>query len=765
MLSGRSLRYTSRRMSRLALFAVSCLLAAACGPAAPSQGTIDFFTITPETIAPGDQAQLAWKASNAGGCRLKPDIGDVDAEGQRLVSPAMRTVYTLYCNGATTTRTLGVLPAVKVTSFTADPGQTVPDGAVTLTWATEAASTCELLPGLGDVPLNGTRVVNPTQTTTYTLRCTGFGGPVTADAAVTVVPVTTLDVPTNPVATAGDGQLSLSWKQGLGAANVYFAEAPNIAQATIESMPGGIIFRKVSNPFVVTGLVNGRTYYFRVSAVSGTTETDLSTEASGAPADGTDHPDPYFPAQWHLADGGGEDLDVTPVWAEGVRGEGVKIAIPDEGVDLGHEDLKQNVSVGLSYDYVGNAPLRWAEHGTCVAGLVAARDLNGSGVRGVAPRAAIHSLNVLQDLTSANERDAMVRGKAYVQVSTNSWGDVDDGTGLVTTSDPLWLDGVTEGASTGRAGKGILYFWAAGNGGDARYLDNANYDGQANRRFVFAISGYGKNGRIASYAEVGANVLVSAPTEGDDNVALTTTDLTGVWGYNDGQTPGEHSNPSYTQTMNGTSASTPVAAGVGALILQVRPELSYRDVRRVLAYSARKIDPNDADWTTNGGGLHVNHKYGFGAVDAAAAVAIARTIVPAGAEVSYASPVAAPMLAIPDADPVTGVSSTLTLTNTGVGHVEFVEIIPTLSHPRTGDLDITLTHAGGASDVLHVAHDCIPDAVTHQEVCSPIVDYPFGSVRHLDEPGDGDWTLTVKDRASNHVGTLESWKLVLYGRP
>ena len=744
--------------------AALALLAACPGPEKP-QGVIYFFNVTPETIAPGNSAQLSWKAGNADGCTLTPDIGAVPAEGSWLVAPTKRAVYTLTCNGATTTRALAVLPSVQVMSFTATPAQTIPDGAVKLTWTTEGADSCDVLPGMRDVPLNGSLDVNPTQTTTYQLTCKGFGGPVTQALTVTVVPVTSLDPPQNPMAAAGDGLLTLTWTQSAGAANVYFAEAPNIDPATVETMPGGVVYRRVGSPFVVTGLVNGKTYFFRVSAVSGTLETTLTPEASGTPVDGPAAPDPYFPEQWHLADGGGEDVDATPAWAQGVRGEGVKVVVVDEGVDLGHEDLRQNVSVGRSHDYVeGGAPLRWAEHGTCVAGLVAARDWNGKGLRGVAPRAAIHSYNVLQDLTSLNEYDAMVRAKDFVQVSTNSWGDVNDGTGLVTESDPRWLDGVREGATTGRGGLGILYFWAAGNGGDSPYLDNSNYDGQANRRFVFSISGYGKNGRIAAYAEVGANVLVTAPTEGDDLVALTTTDITGSWGYNDGQTPDEHRDRNYSSTMNGTSASTPVAAGVGALILQARPELSYRDVRRVLAYSARKIDATDSDWTTNGAGLHVNHKYGFGAVDAAAAVAIARTVVPGGPELSFPSPVAAPALAIPDAD-ATGVASTVTVANSGIGHVEFVEIIPTVTHARTGDLEFVLSRPGGASDVLHVPHTCEPDQVTNREVCSPIVDYAFGSVRHLDEPGDGDWTLTVKDRRTGSVGSLQSWKLVLYGRP
>lgn len=746
-------------------FAVSLALAlAACTQDPGPQGVILSFTVTPETIAPGQSAQLSWQSINAGGCRLSPDVGDVPASGSWLVSPTARTVYKLYCNGATTVRPLDVLPQVRILSFGATPTTTIPDGAVTLAWATEGATRCTLLPGLGEVMPTGTLTVNAAQTTTYTLNCTGFGGPVTQDATVTVVPAVNLEVPSEPRVTPGDGQLTLSWTQAQGAANVYFAESAGIEKGTVESMPGGVVFRRVGNPFVVSGLVNGKTYFFRVAAVSGADETALSVEASGAPVDGPARPDPYFSEQWHLLASHPQSVDVEAAWSQGVRGEGVTVAIVDEGVDLQHEDLKQNEAVLRSHDYGNKTPLRFAEHGTCVAGLVAARDSNGAGVRGVAPRAALVSYNVLQDLTSANEYDAMVRGKAFVGVSNNSWGDVSDGTGLVTEADPQWLAGVREGTSTGRGGKGTLYFWAAGNGGDERYRDNSNYDGQANSRFVFAIGGYGANGQVASYSEVGANVLVAAPTEGDDLRALTTTDITGQWGYNDGATAGEHPNASYSSTMSGTSASTPVAAGVGALVLQVRPELSWRDVRRVLAYSARKIAPTDPGWADNGAGLHVNHKFGFGAVDAAAAVAIARTIVPAGPELSFTSPVAAPAAGIPDNDGA-GVSSTLSLANTGIGHVDFVEVIPTLAHPRTGDLELSLSKAGGATDVLHVPHTCIPDDVTNQEVCSDIVAYPFGSVRHLDEPGDGAWTLTVKDRRAGNVGTLQSWKLVLYGRP
>ncbi|MFZ5438571.1 MAG: proprotein convertase P-domain-containing protein, partial [Myxococcota bacterium] len=264
------------------------------------------------------------------------------------------------------------------------------------------------------------------------------------------------------------------------------------------------------------------------------------------------------------------------------------------------------------------------------------------------------------------------------------------------------------------------------------------------------------------YAEPGANVLIVAPTEGDDLISLVTTDITGSLGYNRGNDPNEHANPNYSSTMNGTSGSTPVAAGVGALVLQVRPELSYRDVRRVLALSARQCDASSPGWSTNGAGLHVHHSYGFGVVDANAAVALARTITPVGPELSAAAGPATPAVAIPD-NSALGVTSSLTLANTGIGHLESVEIEVTIAHARSGDLELTLSKSGGAVDVLHPPHGCL-DPDTGAMTCSNIDGFVFTTVRHLDEPADGTWTLSVKDRRSGTTGTLTSWKLRVYGR-
>ena len=118
---------------------------------------------------------------------------------------------------------------------------------------------------------------------------------------------------------------------------------------------------------------------------------------------------------------------------------------------------------------------------------------------------------------------------------------------------------------------------------------------------------------------------------------------------------------------------------------------------------------------------------------------------------------------IPDGDPA-GVTSTLTVSGSGIAALEFVEIVVSLTHEHSGDLELTVQKVGGANDVLLQPHRCIPDELSHLEVCSNLDEYPFGSTRHLDEPGDGSWVLTVRDTKSGSTGTLLDWHLNLYGR-
>jgi subtilisin family serine protease len=106
-------------------------------------------------------------------------------------------------------------------------------------------------------------------------------------------------------------------------------------------------------------------------------------------------------------------------------------------------------------------------------------------------------------------------------------------------------------------------------------------------------------------------MLVAAPSNGG-NKGITTCDLMGIYGYN--KLPGAAGD--CTDSFGGTSSAAPLVAGVVALVLGANRNLGWKDVQLILLSTASKVDPLDSDWTQNGAGRWVNHKYGFGLVNA-----------------------------------------------------------------------------------------------------------------------------------------------------
>jgi kexin len=457
--------------------------------------------------------------------------------------------------------------------------------------------------------------------------------------------------------------------------------------------------------------------------------------------------DTLFSGQWHLMNTGqgggavGEDLNIVTVW-DTYRGSANEvIAIVDDGLEIGHEDLQGNVLAGFSWDWVGGdadpSPGSGDDHGTAVGGVAAADGFNTLGVTGAAPWAALVGYRLLGAGTDTNEAEALSRNNQTIDIYSSSWGPWDDG--RLEGPGPLTEAAIAEGVAEGREGRGNIYVWSAGDGYDA---DNSNYDGYANSRYTIAVAASTNYGDHAWYSETGANILVNAPSSGG-SLGITTTDRTGSAGFSTGN---------YTGDFGGTSSATPLVSGVIALILEANPYLSWRDVQQVLATTAEQNDPSDSDWTTNGAGFPVNHKYGFGRIDALAAVTAAESWAHVGPELS-AEGTSSPDTPIPD-DDATGVSDAINISEDI--SVEYVEIFfSAADHTYWGDLQVELTSPAGTTSILSEAH-----------LVSTLDGYDnwrFGSVRHLGESSQGTWSLSVKDLAAADTGTFQSWTLRIWG--
>lgn len=513
--------------------------------------------------------------------------------------------------------------------------------------------------------------------------------------------------------------------------------------------------------------------------VGDTTYTDVVVSVGEVVSVGSAEPvtafipnDPLFGDQWHLRNSGqvgpggeaaraGEDLNVGMAW-NFATGTGVRIAVVDDGIDVSHEDL--DVVPGKSWDYrtndYGDPSSSESSHGTSCAGLAAAKGHNGIGVTGVAFRAQLVGYNLLSATTGDYGADAVVKDLAENHVYTNSYGAADSN-GLMAASDLAWRDAIDTGIGTGRGGKGVVYTWAAGNGAPE---DRSDYDGSANYQGVLAIGSLNSQGLRSSYSEPGANLLVMA--FGGEQCAqhtTTTTDVSGEAGSNNGTTSEDDyaGKPNYTRCMNGTSAATPEVAGVVALLLETNPNLGWRDVRAILAKTARKNDPGNADWVDNGAGLKVNHEYGFGVADASAAVAAARSWQNLPAQ-KTATAQQTSGGAIADDGPA--LTSTLTLSGSGIGKLEFVDLVVDSDHPEVGDLEITLTSPAGTVSTVSVPRDC-KDAQGEVVACGASLQggFRFGIVRLMDEPADGSWRLSLRDARAGSSGSLAGWSIKAYG--
>lgn len=458
--------------------------------------------------------------------------------------------------------------------------------------------------------------------------------------------------------------------------------------------------------------------------------------------------DPIFEEQWHIYNVAtpGNDINVTDVWMQGITGRNVTACIVDDGLDMDSQDLKDNFFAEGSYDFNDHEPLPVPKlsddrHGTRCAGEVAAGRNDACGV-GLAYDSRISGVRILSgEITDVDEALAINYELQKNDIYSCSWGPPDDGRTMQAPGILIEKAMVTA-IQKGRAGKGSIYVFAAGNG--AASGDNCNFDGYTNSIYSITVGAIDKNNLHPYYSEACSAQLVVTYSSGSGD-SIHTTDV----GSN-----------KCTASHGGTSAAGPIAVGVYALVLSARPELTWRDLQWLTVMTAVPFD-QPSDWTqTPGTGRTFSHQFGYGKLDAWAIVEAAKTWKPVKPQAWFYSPWMHVKKPIPQGDQ--GLASTFEVTEqmlkeANFERLEHITLTMNVAHQRRGDLSVELVSPQGMISHLSTARQ-------NDEAPVGYVDWTFMSVAHFGETGVGKWTVVVKDtNVDDKVGSLTDWKLRLWG--
>lgn len=539
--------------------------------------------------------------------------------------------------------------------------------------------------------------------------------------------------------------VNLVRKLALSATPAMALQAP-VVQASAD-VPGWVV--------VETGTVRDAAEISRVLSNSGLFES-VSVDWEEPRGNRSLPNDPMVSQQWYLENTSRPgDLNVSPVYDLGITGEGITVGILETGDDNfqpDHPDLAANYAESISMAMTPFPTVDGQSHPTWVAGVIAGVGNNGIGIAGVAYDA---NLARLRNGTKLVRARAMQWYYNRIGIQSNSWGPANPPFLYPAhTEDEYVMDALERSMRLGRGGKGVIFLYASGND----YPDRVDYEPLGSSRYTIAIGAVDENMDIADYSQAGTSLFATAysgpamPSPFLRNVVTTAPESDYFTGF------------------SGTSAACPMAAGVVALMLQANPNLTYRDVQHIIAdtaiptnfendgiyfYAGAVVGSGNTWWQVNGAYTRHSDDYGFGVIDAEAAVSAALTwtgvpnqrfldtydVIPAdttipGAEfVEFPEGNDPPSYVINTALEYPGLSWTDTICVKTDIQIEAVELILTTTGAWVGDLEILLTSPYGTVSPLAMPR---PDP-------SSYTSYIFTTLKHWDEPSAGEWTIRITD--------------------
>ncbi|KAJ3446906.1 s8 family serine peptidase [Anaeramoeba flamelloides] len=467
--------------------------------------------------------------------------------------------------------------------------------------------------------------------------------------------------------------------------------------------------------------------------------------------------DSLFSEQFHLKNTGqydgktGVGVNVSPVWDLGYFGEDITISIVDDGLDHAHEDLSSNFLMKGSWDYCldQNDPVGTTEdtHGTSCAGVAAATDGDGACGLGVAPKANLMARRILcSGATDAEIAEALSdESEGVFHVSSNSYGPV-----LCRQTDcdyyvqpSIIKDAIVDAVENGRDGKGIVFIWAVGN--EADYGGDVNFDRSSKMAQVIGVAAVNIDGGHSTYSNVGSALVVSGVSSGynsnDTYIGIRTTDRATTTSCRD--------------DFGGTSSACPLVAGVVALILEANPKLNYWQVQQIIIETATREHLPTENWIQNSEGYYYHRHFGFGLVDASAAVDAALEWDANPSFEQFETDLRTVNKIIPDGGGDSDFLLEKIQIDIDLTIVGGVEIQISITHDYIGDIGIILESPSGTQiDVI----------VPHKDYHSEHLDnYPLFVKNFYGESSKGEWYIFVDDRSYQDQGTVYSLKLIFYG--